>query len=160
MRGEPLDVLSRELQVGAAQLSQWRETFLAAGCQGLSSRPGQDEAEVIRLNAKIGELTMANELLNQKIDHMEQGRPLARRRSIEMSRTTSPSSDKNYGLARVCKIWKLARSTVYWRKKHTPSLARRGPHPWHSDLELLTAIRTFIAESEFFGEGYEKFTRL
>jgi len=43
LRGEPLDVLSRELQVGAAQLSQWRETFLAAGSQGLSSRPGQDE---------------------------------------------------------------------------------------------------------------------
>ena len=80
LRGEPLDVLSRELQVGAAQLSQWRETFLAAGSQGLSSRLGQDEVEVIRLNAKIGELTMANELLNQKIDHMEQGRPLARRR--------------------------------------------------------------------------------
>jgi hypothetical protein len=80
LRGEPLDVLSRELQVGAAQLSQWRETFLAAGSQGLSSRPSQDDSEVIRLNAKIGELTMANELLNQKIDHMEQGRPLARRR--------------------------------------------------------------------------------
>jgi len=80
LRGEPLDVLSRELQVGAAQLSQWREAFLAAGAQGLSSRLGHDDAEVVRLNAKIGELTMANELLNQKIDHMEQGRPLARRR--------------------------------------------------------------------------------
>ena len=73
-----------------------------------------------------------------------------------MSRTSSPSADKKYGLARVCKIWKLARSTVYWRKKHTPSLARRGPHPWHSDLEILAAIRTFIAESDFFGEGYRK----
>ena len=81
LRGEPLEVLSRELQVGATQLSQWRDVFLAAGAQGLSCRPGQDEAEVVRLNAKIGELTMANELLNQKIDHMEQGRPLARRRS-------------------------------------------------------------------------------
>jgi hypothetical protein len=81
LRGEPLDVLSRELGVGAAQLSQWREAFLAAGAHGLSSRPSHDEAEVARLNAKIGELTMANELLNQKIDHMEQGRPLAWRRS-------------------------------------------------------------------------------
>ena len=80
LRGEPLDALSRELQVNAAQLSQWREAFLAAGTQGLSSRPGQDDAEVTRLNAKTGELTMANELLNQKIGHMEQGRPLARRR--------------------------------------------------------------------------------
>jgi transposase-like protein len=80
LRGEPLDALSRELQISAAQLSQWREAFLSAGAQGLSSRPGKDDTEVTRLNAKIGELTMANELLNQKIDHMESGRPLARRR--------------------------------------------------------------------------------
>ena len=80
LRGEPLDTLSRELRVGAAQLSQWRESFLAGGAEKLSSRPGKDDAEVTRLNAKIGELTMAIELLNQKIDHMEQGRPLAPRR--------------------------------------------------------------------------------
>ena len=80
LRGEPVDILSRELQVSAAQLSQWREAFLVSGLQGLSGRPGQNDAEVVRLNAKIGELTMANELLNQKIDHMELGRPLARRR--------------------------------------------------------------------------------
>ena len=80
LRGEPLDALSRELEVGAAQLSQWRESFLVGGAEKLSSRPGKGDAEVTRLNAKIGELTMANELLNQKIDHMEQGRPLAPRR--------------------------------------------------------------------------------
>ena len=73
-----------------------------------------------------------------------------------MSRTASPSIEKIYGLARVCKIWKMARSTVYWRKTHAPSLAKRGPRPWHSDSELLTAIRTFITESEFFREGYRK----
>ena len=73
-----------------------------------------------------------------------------------MSRTASPSTRKIYGLARVCKIWKMARSTFYWRKTHVPSLAKRGPRPWHSDSELLTAIRAFIAESDFFGEGYRK----
>jgi hypothetical protein len=81
LRGEPLDILSRELQIGAAQLSQWREAFLAGGAEKLSSRPEKDNAEVTRLNAKIGELTMANELLNQKIDLIEHGHPLARRRS-------------------------------------------------------------------------------
>jgi transposase InsO family protein len=73
-----------------------------------------------------------------------------------MSQSASPSTKKIYGLARVCKIWEMARSTVYWRKTHVPSLARRGPRPWHSDSELLAAIRAFIAESEFFGEGYRK----
>ena len=81
LRGVPLDILSRELQAPAAQLSQWREAFLAGGVEKLSRSPEKDEAEVVRLNAKIGVLTMANELLNQKIDHLEQGRPLARRRS-------------------------------------------------------------------------------
>ena len=81
LRGESLETLSRELAVSAAQLSQWREAFLAGGTQGLSIRSGQDEAEVKRLNAKIGELTMANELLNEKIDRLEQQRPLPPRRS-------------------------------------------------------------------------------
>ena len=34
-----------------------------------------------RLQAKVGEITMANELLYAKIDKLEGGRPLARRRS-------------------------------------------------------------------------------
>jgi hypothetical protein len=80
MRGETLDALSRELGVTAGVLSQWREDFLVAGAKGLSSRPGKNDAELTRLKAKIGELTMANELLNEKIDRIEQNRPLARRR--------------------------------------------------------------------------------
>jgi len=37
--------------------------------------------EIARLKAKIGDITMANELLYAKIDKLEAGRPLARRRS-------------------------------------------------------------------------------
>ncbi len=43
-------------------------------------RDGRDE-ELLRLKAKLGEVTMANELLEQKIAALEDGRPLARRRS-------------------------------------------------------------------------------
>jgi hypothetical protein len=35
----------------------------------------------VRLQAKVGEITMANELLYAKIDKLEGGRPFARRRS-------------------------------------------------------------------------------
>jgi transposase len=35
---------------------------------------------LLRLKAKLGEVTMANELLEQKIAALEGGRPLARRR--------------------------------------------------------------------------------
>ena len=30
-----------------------------------------------------------------------------------MSQTCSPSTQRCYGLARVCRVWELARSTVY-----------------------------------------------
>jgi hypothetical protein len=43
-----------------------------------------------------------------------------------------------------------------WPEAFVPSLAKCGPPPWPSDSELVTAIRTFIADSEFFGEGYRK----
>jgi transposase len=43
-------------------------------------RDGRDE-ELLRLKAKLGEVTMANELLEQKIAALEGGGPLARRRS-------------------------------------------------------------------------------
>jgi len=36
--------------------------------------------EIARLKAKVGEITMANELLYAKIDALENKRPLARRR--------------------------------------------------------------------------------
>jgi transposase len=82
LRGEALELLSRELGVTAAELSAWREAFLAGGEAALKSRPTDGrQAAVDRLQAKVGELTMANELLGAKIEHLEAGRPLARRRS-------------------------------------------------------------------------------
>ena len=82
LRGEDLELVSRELCVTAAELSAWREMFLAAGEASLKTRPvdGRD-VEIDRLNAKVGELTMAGELLEAKIERLEGGRPLTRRRS-------------------------------------------------------------------------------
>ena len=74
--------MSRELGVTAAELSAWRDAFLAGGEATLKTRPtdGRD-VEIARLKAKVGDLTMDNELLETKIAHLEGGRPLARRRS-------------------------------------------------------------------------------
>jgi hypothetical protein len=81
LRGEDLDLVSRELAVPAAELS-WRDAFLAAGEASLKTRPADGrDLEISRLKAKVGDLTMANELLDAKIERMEAGRPLARRRS-------------------------------------------------------------------------------
>ncbi len=82
LRGEDLESLSRELGITAARVSQWRDQFLTAGQAGLKSREAdvRDE-DNRRLQAKIGELLMENELLYAKVDQLEAGSPLARRRS-------------------------------------------------------------------------------
>jgi transposase-like protein len=82
LRGEALELVSRELGVMAAELTAWRDAFLAAGEASLKTRPADGrDVEIGRLKAKVGDLTMSNELLTTKIDHLEAGRPLARRRS-------------------------------------------------------------------------------
>ena len=82
LRGEDLELVSRELGVMAAELSGWRDAFLAAGEASLKSRPADArDAEIGRLKEKVGDLTMANELLAAKIERLEVPRPLARRRS-------------------------------------------------------------------------------
>ena len=82
LRGEDLELLSREMGVTAARLSKWRDQFLRAGQAELKKRPqdARDE-EIARLRQKLGEVTMDNELLQKKIEHLEAGRPLPRRRS-------------------------------------------------------------------------------
>jgi len=82
LRGEDLELLSRELGVTAARLSQWRQEFLAGGQAALKSRrPDVKDEEIARLKSKVGELTMDNELLFEKIHRMEAKGPLACRRS-------------------------------------------------------------------------------
>jgi len=82
LRGEDLELVSRELAATGAELSGWREAFLAAGEASLKSRPADDrDDEIGRLKEKVGDLTMANELLEAKIERLDTARPLARRRS-------------------------------------------------------------------------------
>src|SRR6185312_16512859 len=81
LRGEDLETLSRELGVTAATLSSWRDAFLDGGKASLKSRPADDRDELVaRLRAKVGQLTMDNELLGQKCQHLESGRPFVTRR--------------------------------------------------------------------------------
>ena len=82
LRGEPLETVARELNVTVARLSEWRGRALVAAEAAMKERErdSRDE-EMLRLKAKLGEVTMANELLEQKIAALEGGRPLARRRS-------------------------------------------------------------------------------
>ena len=82
LRGEPLELVARELNVTAARLSQWRDRALLAAEAALKERERDDrDDEITRLKGKVGEMTMETELLREKIARLEAGSPLARRRS-------------------------------------------------------------------------------
>ena len=84
LRGESLDSLARELGVTAATLAHWREEFLAGGQGALKSRPADErDEEIQRLRAKVGEITMSNELLLERCHRLEANLPLPRRRPSE-----------------------------------------------------------------------------
>ena len=75
-----------------------------------------------------------------------------------MSQAPSPSAARPYGLARVCRVWRTARATVYRRR--APSRAepsrRPGPVGPMPDADLVAAIRAVLAASPFHGEGHRK----
>lgn len=75
-----------------------------------------------------------------------------------MSRTTSPSTGRPYGLARVARIWRVSRATVYRHRTVGPSAMPRRPGPLGPcrDAELVEHIRLQILASRFHGEGYRK----
>ena len=75
-----------------------------------------------------------------------------------MSRAVSPSGGKPYGLARVCRVWRAARSTVYRHRAPPRAVPPRRPGPIGAmpDAALLEAIRGVLAASPFHGEGHRK----
>jgi putative transposase len=75
-----------------------------------------------------------------------------------MSRTISPLSGKPYGLALVCRTWRVPRATVYRHRVPQQASApqRPGPVGPMADAALLEQIRAVLAASPFHGEGHRK----
>jgi hypothetical protein len=84
LRGETLDALSRELGVSSARLAEWRDEAIAAMQAGLESRePDHRDGFIHDLKAKVGDQAMQIELLERKIEILEDGlRPPPRRPSL------------------------------------------------------------------------------
>ena len=82
LRGDDLDLVSREAGITAAKVSEWRDQFVVSGQAGLKSRDadGRDE-EVARLKALVGDLTMRLELSREAVQRLRGGAPLATGRS-------------------------------------------------------------------------------
>jgi transposase len=78
-RGEPLDLVSRELGVELYRLEKWRDAALAGMEEALKARNGDPlKAELDTAMQRIGELTMENELLWVRV---RRPGPLVKRRS-------------------------------------------------------------------------------
>jgi hypothetical protein len=74
-----------------------------------------------------------------------------------MSGAVSPVSGRRYGLATVCRVWRVARSGVYRHLKPPATPPRRpGPTGPMPDVALLAAIYAVLAASPFHGEGHRK----
>jgi transposase len=66
LRGESLEVLSRDLGVEAHRLAAWRDEFLEAGKQGLKGQRAdrsQEDRQLKEAERKVGQLTLENEIL-------------------------------------------------------------------------------------------------
>ena len=79
LRGESVDDLSRELGIEIYRLEQWREKALAGIEESLKQRQNDPiQSELNQAMRRIGELTMENELLWERV---RKPGPLAPRRS-------------------------------------------------------------------------------
>src|SRR3954453_14729650 len=93
LRGEDLETLSRALGAPAATLTEWQDTFVAAGEASLAARSTTSDAlESERLKAKLGAMLLERELLEARIAALEAKRPLARRRSRPPCRPPRPQA--------------------------------------------------------------------
>ena len=83
LRGESLEAVSREIGVEPYRLEQWRERALTGLDASLKERQEGDpvQAGLDAAYQRVGELSMENELLREKIARMESGRSFRRARS-------------------------------------------------------------------------------
>ncbi len=82
MRGESVEALSRELGVESYRIQDWYERAMAGVDTALRERNGGDPLERLlkRAQSKVGELTMMNELYQERLRRIEH-RPFDPRRS-------------------------------------------------------------------------------
>src|SRR6187551_215424 len=79
-----------------------------------------------------------------------------------MAAAISPTTGRRYGIAQVCRIWDVPRSSFYADRRRADAtttpvpVQRRGPKAAVSDDALLAAIRADLARSPWHGEGHRK----
>ena len=64
LRGETIEALSRKHGLTMAELSEWRDAFIANGMDGFKKKP--EEAKLARAERRIGQLEMELDLVKKK----------------------------------------------------------------------------------------------
>lgn len=68
-RGDDLGAISREIEVPASEIEDWRRAFLDGGEAGLKRKLGDPlERELVRTRAKLGEVMMRLELTEDLLE--------------------------------------------------------------------------------------------
>ena len=128
LRGEDLELLSRQLGVTAADLSGWRARLPgrwrgvvedpACRRSGRRDRPSQGEGG----RSDDGQRAARGQ------DRAAGDQPPFGTEEVEaMSRRVSPSTDQVYGLQRVTRIWGVSRATVYRHRHRRRRSSAGGP---------------------------------
>ena len=64
LRGETIEALSRKHGLTMAEISEWRDAFIANGMDGFKKKP--EEAKLARAERRIGQLEMELDLVKKK----------------------------------------------------------------------------------------------
>jgi transposase len=130
LTGEDLEALSSEFGVPAAAIAKWRDRFVVGGQGALKSRVADERDEQIRrMRAKIGKITMENELLRQRARRAETNRPFVVAEAEAVGQSISPSAGRTYGVRLACRVLELPRSSVYAARSRAALTAQIGAVP-------------------------------
>ena len=82
LRGQSVDAVSRKYGVSLHDLTSWRNKVLSGAESALKTKDVEESQDAGKksLLSKIGEITMDNELLREKIRRLENGIPFHLRR--------------------------------------------------------------------------------
>src|SRR3954454_20694754 len=158
LRDEGLDALARETGQAAGTIIGWREDFLAAGREGLRTRPAPVEAPTLG-GAAQDRRAGDGQRHPARLDRGDGPQPSVAEALNVAERLEAP-------LARVCRVAGVSRSAACEQRRPrslaepAAPRARRRPGPGGAivDHELLAVVGHEIAEPPFVGEGHKKIT--
>src|SRR3954468_2309024 len=160
LRGEDLELVSRDLAVTAAELSGWRDQLVPGRGRGIAEEPpGGRTGRRDRPAAGQGRRADDDGRAPGGEDRASGGAaPFGPPEAEVMSRQISPSTDKVYGLERITRLWGVSRATVYRHRHGSDRTAPKRPGPLGAmlDEDLVGEIRKLLTASPFHGEGHRK----